>query len=85
MEEKIEYVRNSLDARMRVTPKGFPYWYGRDVMEILGYENWENFLNGKRPNWPATTRGDRLPTISLVSGKWSALEVEQREKEKTSH
>jgi DNA-damage-inducible protein D len=45
MEEKIEYVRNSLDARMRVTPKGFPYWYGRDVMEILGYENWENFLN----------------------------------------
>ncbi len=43
MEPNIEYVKTSLDARMRVTPKGFPYWYGRDLMEILGYARWENF------------------------------------------
>jgi DNA-damage-inducible protein D len=28
---------------MRVTPKGYPYWYGRQLMEILGYARWENF------------------------------------------
>jgi DNA-damage-inducible protein D len=43
MDPQIEYVKTALDARMRVTPKGFPYWYGRDVMEILGYARWENF------------------------------------------
>ena len=43
MEPHIEYVKMALDARMRVTPRGFPYWYGRDVMEILAYTNWENF------------------------------------------
>lgn len=43
MDPQIEYVKNALDARMRVTPKGFPYWYGREVMEILGYARWENF------------------------------------------
>ena len=26
-----------------MTPKGFPYWYGRELMEILGYARWENF------------------------------------------
>ncbi|HEV2521531.1 MAG TPA: DNA damage-inducible protein D [Candidatus Acidoferrales bacterium] len=43
MEPHIEYVKTALDARMRVTPKGFPYWYGRDLMEILAYARWENF------------------------------------------
>jgi DNA-damage-inducible protein D len=43
MEPHIEYVRTALDARMRVTPKGFPYWYARDLMEILAYARWENF------------------------------------------
>ena len=43
MESRIEYVKTALDARMRITPKGFPYWYGRDLMEILGYARWENF------------------------------------------
>lgn len=43
MEPHIEYVKTALDARMRVTPKGFPYWYARDVMEILAYARWENF------------------------------------------
>lgn len=43
MEPNIEYVKTALDARMRVTPKGFPYWYARDVMEILAYARWENF------------------------------------------
>jgi len=38
-------VKTALDARMRVTPKGFPYWYGRDLMEILGYARWENFTD----------------------------------------
>jgi len=43
MEPHIEYVKTALDACMRVTPKGFPYWYGRDVMAVLAYARWENF------------------------------------------
>jgi|SRR5579862_3172819 len=43
MQSPLEYVKTALDSRMRVTPKGFPYWYGRDVMEILAYARWENF------------------------------------------
>jgi DNA-damage-inducible protein D len=43
MEAHIEYVKTALDASMRVTPKGYPYWYGRQLMEILGYARWENF------------------------------------------
>ncbi len=43
MSEQFDYVKTALDARMRVTPKGNPYWYGRDVMEILAYARWENF------------------------------------------
>jgi DNA-damage-inducible protein D len=41
----IEYVKTALDACMCVTPKGFAFWYGRDVMEILGYADWTNFLH----------------------------------------
>jgi DNA-damage-inducible protein D len=44
MEPHIEYVKTALDARMKVTPKGHPFWYAREVMEILAYENWENFV-----------------------------------------
>jgi DNA-damage-inducible protein D len=43
VESQIEYIKTALDVKMRVTPKGFPYWYARDVMEILAYANWENF------------------------------------------
>jgi len=43
MESQIEYVKTALAARMRITPRGFPYWYGRDLMEILNYVRWENF------------------------------------------
>jgi len=43
MDPHIEYVKTALDAKMRVTPKGFPFWYGRDLMEILSYARWENF------------------------------------------
>jgi DNA-damage-inducible protein D len=45
MESSIEYVKTALDAKMNVTSKGFPFWYGRDVMAILAYENWDNFKN----------------------------------------
>lgn len=45
VEPHIEYVKLALDARMRVTPKGFPFWYGRDVMQILAYSEWENFVH----------------------------------------
>lgn len=45
MEPHIEYIKTALDARMHVTSKGFPFWYGRDVMEILAYTNWENFMS----------------------------------------
>jgi DNA-damage-inducible protein D len=43
MEPHLEYVKTALDATMRITPKGFPYWYGRDLMGILAYARWENF------------------------------------------
>jgi DNA-damage-inducible protein D len=45
MEPNIEYIKTALDAQMHVTPKGNPYWYGRDVMEILDYSRWENFMD----------------------------------------
>jgi DNA-damage-inducible protein D len=45
METPIDYVKTALDAKMKVTAKGFPFWYGRDVMAILSYENWDNFKN----------------------------------------
>lgn len=45
MDVQIEYIKTALDAKMRVTPKGYPYWYGRDVMEILDYARWENFID----------------------------------------
>jgi DNA-damage-inducible protein D len=45
LEPHIEYVKTALDARMKVTSKGFPFWYGRDVMGILAYSDWDNFLN----------------------------------------
>lgn len=45
MDPQIEYVKNALDAKTRISPKGFPYWYGRDLMEILDYARWENFTN----------------------------------------
>ncbi len=44
MEPHIEYIKTSLDAKMHVTSKGNPYWYGRDLMEILEYARWESFL-----------------------------------------
>jgi DNA-damage-inducible protein D len=44
MEPHIEYIKTALDARMHVTPKGNPYWYGRDLMEILDYARWDSFL-----------------------------------------
>jgi DNA-damage-inducible protein D len=44
MEPHIEYIKTALDAKMHVTPQGRPYWYGRDLMEILDYARWENFL-----------------------------------------
>jgi DNA-damage-inducible protein D len=43
MEPHIDYIKTSLDAKMHITAKGNPYWYGRDLMEILDYARWENF------------------------------------------
>ncbi len=43
MDQQIDYVKIALDARMKITPKGHPYWYGRDVLEILAYARWESF------------------------------------------
>ena len=44
MEPNIEYIRTALDAKMHVTPKGNPYWYARDLVEILDYARWENLV-----------------------------------------
>ena len=44
MEPYIEYINTALNAKMRVTAHGKPYWYGRDLMEILDYARWENFV-----------------------------------------
>lgn len=43
MDRQLDYVKIALDSKMKITPKGNPYWYGRDVMEILAYSRWENF------------------------------------------
>jgi len=44
MEPHIEYIKIALDAKMRLTPKGNPYWYARDLVGILDYSRWENLL-----------------------------------------
>ena len=45
MEPHIEYVKTALDAKMRITPKGFPFWYGRDVIQILAYSEWGKLVH----------------------------------------
>jgi DNA-damage-inducible protein D len=45
LEPHIKYIKTALDSRMRVTAQGFPFWYGRELMEILSYTNWENFVS----------------------------------------
>lgn len=44
MEPNIEYIKTALDAKMHVTPKGHPYWYARDLVDILDYARWENLI-----------------------------------------
>jgi DNA-damage-inducible protein D len=44
LEPHILYIRTALDSRMRVTPRGVPFWYARELMEILNYADWENFV-----------------------------------------
>ena len=37
-----------LDKTKRTTRNGVDYWVGREIQEILGYSNWENFHNAIR-------------------------------------
>jgi DNA-damage-inducible protein D len=43
MADQFDHIKLALDAKMRITPRGLPYWHGRDLMEILSYARWEDF------------------------------------------
>lgn len=45
---EISYIKNALDSRMKITPKGKPYWYARDLMIILGYTELAQFQGRDR-------------------------------------
>ena len=62
MESHIGYVKTALDAKMKVTPKGFPFWYGRDLMEILGYTRWEGFTEMVEKAVKACENSGRFPS-----------------------
>ncbi len=69
MEPHIEYVKTALDSRMRVTPKGFPFWYARDVMEVLAYTNWENFTKVIEKAITACDKSGRFSTKHFLGIK----------------
>jgi DNA-damage-inducible protein D len=41
----IEAYRRALDAGQRHAPDGSEYWLARDLMVILSYARWENFID----------------------------------------
>lgn len=45
MDKQIADLINSLDAAKKTGPKGGEYWMGRDLQQILGYQDWDKFEN----------------------------------------
>lgn len=43
MEVQIDSTIKTLEKHKKLTDAGNPFWMARDLMEVLGYSNWENF------------------------------------------
>jgi DNA-damage-inducible protein D len=41
--EPLDQVLKALENRKRAAPNGEDYWMARDIQEVLGYANWQNF------------------------------------------
>jgi hypothetical protein len=41
--EALGGIVSSLEACKRAAPNGEDYWMGRDIQQVLGYTNWQNF------------------------------------------
>ena len=40
----LTYVRDALEQKKRIHANGNSYWLGREIMEILGYRDWRDFI-----------------------------------------
>lgn len=77
-------ISNELDRLSGVQKNsGVPYWRARDIMSVLGYERWENFLNAiEKAKKSCNESGIQVSqqfrdTTKLVStGSGASLEVE---------
>jgi len=45
MTDGLDFVINALDGKRRAARNGKPYWLGRDIMDVLAYKDWRNFLD----------------------------------------
>lgn len=43
MSDNLPYIVAVLEEKKRVAKNGQPFWTGRELMEVLGYMNWQNF------------------------------------------
>jgi DNA-damage-inducible protein D len=39
----LDFVINALDGKRRAARNGKPYWFGREIMEVLSYKDWRDF------------------------------------------
>lgn len=45
MSNQLDYIVTVLDEKKKTAANGNPYWMARDVMAVLGYQDWTNFRN----------------------------------------
>jgi DNA-damage-inducible protein D len=43
MNTQLEFIKDSLERLRRIADNGRPYWYARDIMEVLTYTDWRDF------------------------------------------
>jgi hypothetical protein len=74
--------RSPFDAIRHVEEDGTEWWSGREMMEPLGYERWENFANAiERAKASCRNTGGQVPDhfrdlTKMVSGRPSAKDVQ---------
>ena len=81
MEKRIiELYRRKFDD-IRHEEDGIEYWYARELMTLLDYVQWRNFVNVvKKGMLSCKNNGIRVEDILLASAKWSHWEEEPIEK-----
>ena len=43
MSINLQHIIDVLESKKRIASNGQPFWLGRELMDILGYSNWQNF------------------------------------------